>query len=56
MYFSFLDELRKFTISDFPNQTHLGYTLIALFFSTPYNRSTLHQNVFVLAALAQAIG
>ena len=24
----FLDELRNFTISDFPKQTHLGYTLI----------------------------
>ena len=32
MYFFFLDELRKFTISDFPKQTHLGYTLITLFF------------------------
>ena len=30
----FLDELREFTISDFPKQTHLGYTLITLFF--PY--------------------
>ena len=33
MYFFFLDELRKFTISDFPKQTHLGYTFITLFFS-----------------------
>ena len=33
MYFFFLDELIKFTISDFPKQTHLGYTLITLFFS-----------------------
>ena len=33
MYFFFFDELRKFTISDFPKQTHLGYTLITLFFS-----------------------
>ena len=32
MYFFFLDELRKFTISDFPKQMHLGYTLITLFF------------------------
>ena len=56
MYLFFLDELRKFIISDFPKQTHLGYTLITLFFPTPSNRSTLHQNVFVLAALAQAIG
>ena len=31
--FFFLDGLRKFTISDFPMQTHLGYTLITLFFS-----------------------
>ena len=29
----FLDELRKFTISDYPKQTHFGYTLITLFFS-----------------------
>ena len=49
--FFFLDELRKFTISDFPKQTHLGFT----FFPTSSNSSTLHQNVFVLAALAQAI-
>ena len=28
----FLDKLRKFTISDFPKQTHLGYALITLFF------------------------
>ena len=34
MYFFFFNELRKFTISDFPQQTHLGYTLIKLFF--PY--------------------
>ena len=33
MYFFFLDELRKFTISDFPKQTHLGYILMTLFFS-----------------------
>ena len=33
MYFCFLNKLRKFTISDFPKQTHLGYTLITLFFS-----------------------
>ena len=52
----FLDELRKFTITYFPKQTHLGYTLITLFFPTPFNQSTHHQNVFVLAALAQAIG
>ena len=55
MYFFFLDELRKFTINDFPKQTHLGYTLIS-FFPTSSNRSTLHQNVFVLAALAQTVG
>ena len=54
--FFFLDRLRKFTISDFPMQTHLGYTLIILFFLTSSNQSTLHQNVFVLAALAHAIG
>ena len=24
MYFFFFDKLRKFTISDFPKQTHLG--------------------------------
>ena len=29
----FLDELRKFTMSDLPKQAHLGYTLITLFFS-----------------------
>ena len=34
--FFFSEELRKFTISDFPKQTHLGYTLITLFF--PYNQ------------------
>ena len=55
--FFFLDELRKFTISDLPKQTHLGYTLITLFFfPTSSNQSTLHQNVFVLATLAQAVG
>ena len=26
------DELRKFTISDFPKQTHFGHILITLFF------------------------
>ena len=31
--FFFLDELRIFTISDFPKQTHFGHTLITLFFS-----------------------
>ena len=55
-YFFFLDEFRKFTISDFPKQMHLGYTLTPYFFPTSYNQSTLHQNVFVLTALAQAIG
>ena len=50
MHFFLLDEFRKFNISDFPKQTHLGYTLITLFFPTPpSNQSTLHQNVFVLA-------
>ena len=29
----FMDELRKFTISNFPKQMHLGYPLITLFFS-----------------------
>ena len=33
MFFFFLDELRKFTISDFPKQMHLEYILITLFFS-----------------------
>ena len=33
MYFFFLDELRKFTKSDFPKQTH--------FLSSPSNRSIL---------------
>ena len=32
MYFLFLAELRKFTISDFPKQTHFGHILIILFF------------------------
>ena len=31
----FLDELRKFTISDFPKQTHFGHILITLFFFHP---------------------
>ena len=30
MYFFFLDELRKFTISDFPKQQHLGYFIFFL--------------------------
>ena len=50
-----LDELRKFTVGDFPKQLHLGCTLITLFFPTPFNQSTLHQNVFVLTALNHAI-
>ena len=41
MYFFFLDELRNFTISDFPKQTHdLVYTLITLFFS--YTLKSIH--------------
>ena len=40
MYFFFLDELGKFTISDFPKQMHLGYTLITLFFS--YTLQSIH--------------
>ena len=32
MYIFFLDKLRKFTISDFPKQTHFGHILITLFF------------------------
>ena len=32
MYFFFLEELRKFTIIDFPKQTHFGRILINLFF------------------------
>ena len=30
--FFFSDELRKFTISDFPKQTNFGHILITLFF------------------------
>ena len=56
MYFFFFDELRKFTISDFPKQMHLGYIYHFIYFPTPCNQSTLHQNIFVLAALAQAVG
>ena len=55
--FFFSDELRKFTISDFPKQINFGHILITLFFPTPpSNQSTLHQNVFVLAALTQVVG
>ena len=32
--FFFSDELRKFTISDSPKQTHFGHILITLFFSS----------------------
>ena len=39
--FFFSNELRKFTISDFPKQTHFGHTFITLFFSSPANRSSL---------------
>ena len=37
-------------------QTHLGTHWLLYFFPTPSNQSTLHQNVFVLTALAQAVG
>ena len=40
----FLDEFRKFTISDFP-KPYWG-TDHSIFFPTPTNRSTLNQNVF----------
>ena len=30
--FFFSDELRKFSISDFPKQTHFGHILITIFF------------------------
>ena len=33
--FFFLDKLRKFTISDFPKQTHFRHILITLFFFHP---------------------
>ena len=57
MYFFFLDKLRKFTVRDFPKHIWgTQYTLITLFFPIPSNPSTLHQNVFVLAALAQDVG
>ena len=57
MYFFFLDELRKFTISDFPKQMHLGYILITLFFFLhPLIDPHFAKMFFVLAALAQAIG
>ena len=41
--FFFSDKLRKFSISDFPKQTHFGHILITLFFFSPFNRSTLWQ-------------
>ena len=59
MYFFFLDKLRKFTISDFPKHTQSriwGTHWSLYFFPTPSNQYKLHQNVFVLAALPQAIG
>ena len=52
--FFFSDELRKFTISDFPKQTHIGHILITLFFSSHSNWSTRIDIVFQTTAWASA--
>ena len=56
MYFFFSDKLRKFTISDFPKQTHFGHISIAHFITFLHHLIDPHFDiVFQPRAWASAV-